>query len=207
MTRGESPGAELEHHSFGAPGAERTVFLLREGEAATLDPEPTATARRNVRVVAVRVTADDIEDPAAYRGATPAAVAADAIAALVTNEAHDERVGLVGVSSTGELALLLAQRLGEQVDRLALVAIAEPATALDRDETGYLLAGISAKTLILNGRDDPDAAAAAARWHQSRLPDARMEIVPDGADAVDPRLSISHVWERVLSHTAPGTVR
>jgi pimeloyl-ACP methyl ester carboxylesterase len=207
MTRGETPTAGFEYRSFGAPGAGRTVFLLREGEAATLDPDPAVTARRDVRVVAVRVTADDIEDPAAYRGATPAAMAASAIARLVTGEAHDEPVGLVGIAGTGELALMLAHRLGAQVDRLVLVAVAEPVTGLDRDEVGDLLGEITAKTLILNGRDDPDAATAAARWHQSRLPDARVEIVPETAARADPRLSISHVWERVLSHAAPGTVR
>lgn len=206
MTRAATPGAEFEYRSFGAPGAERTVFVLREGAAATVDPDPAATAHRDVRVVAVSVTADDIDDPAAYRGATPAAVAAGAIAHLVTEEAHDRPVGLVGVGAASELALMVAARLGHQVDRLALVSVPEPDTELDRDEVGELLSGVEAETLIVNATEDPDATAGAARWHQARLPSAHVEIVSGVSDA-DPRVSLADQWDRVLSHVAPDASR
>lgn len=206
MTMAADPAADFEFRSFGAPGAERTVFVLREGAAATTDPEPATTARRDVRIVAIGVTADDIEDPAAYRGATPAAVAASALVRLITEESHGRAVGLVGVAAAGELALTVAAHLPEVVDRLVLVGIAKPETVLDQDEVTGLLGRVRAKTLILNGRDDPEAAATDARWHQTRLPAARLEMVP-GADSTDPRVSLADVWERVLSHVAPGSIR
>lgn len=206
MTQAAVPAADFEFRSFGAPGAERAVFVLREGPAATTDPDPAATSRRDVRVIAVGVTADDIEDPSSYRGATPAAIAAAALVRMVDEEAHGRPVGLVGVGAAGELSLMVAARLGAAVDRLVLVGIAEPRTGLDREEVAELLGTIPAQTLILNSRDDPEASAAAARWHEERLPSARVEMVP-GAGDTDPRVSLPDVWDRVLSHAAPGTVR
>jgi pimeloyl-ACP methyl ester carboxylesterase len=206
MMQAADPAADFEYRSFGAPGAERTVFVLREGAAATTDPHPSATAHHDVRIIAVGVTAGDIEDPAAYRGATPAAVAADKLVRMVTEEAHGRPVGLVGVAAASELSMMVAARLGARVDRLAVVGVAEPETPLDRDEVTELLARIPAETLILNASDDPDASSAAGRWHESRLPSARLELAPV-ADETDPRVSLAEVWERVLSHVAPGTAR
>jgi pimeloyl-ACP methyl ester carboxylesterase len=206
MTRGPAPSAAYEHRSFGSPGAERTVFLLREGIAALSDPRPDVTVRHDVRIVAVGLTVDDIDDPAAYRGATAAETTAATVAHFVTQQRQDRPVGLVGVGEAGELAILVAAHLGGAVDRLALVAVPEPATGLGRDEVTGILAGVEAKTLILNGRADPDAAAAAARWFEEHLPAARVEIVPETSDPQS-RLILADVWERVLSHVAPGTAR
>lgn len=206
MTRAAGPAPELRQRSFGAPAAERTVFVLRAGPAAMTDPEPGATMRRDVRVVAMGVTAENLADPAAYRGATPAAVAANAISELVTKEAHSRPVGLVGVGSAGELALMVAADLGDRVDRLAIVAMPEPATPLDREEVAERLQSIAAQTLVVNGRHDPEAASAAAEWLRSRLPSARVEMVPGVSDE-DPRVSLADQWDRVLAHVAPGTAR
>jgi len=91
--------------------------------------------------------------------------------------------------------------LGDTIDRLALVAVAAPDQPLDKDDLGALIAGLTAKTLILNGQRD-ETAPAAADWYRTRLTSARVEMVPG-----DAALSLSAVWGRVLSHVAPRTQR
>lgn len=206
MTRAPAPGAEYEHRSFGSPGAERTVILLRAGASALTDPQPTVTAHRDVRIVAVGLGVDDIDDPAAYRGTTPAEATADAIVRLVEDQRHGRPVGLVGVRAAGELAILVAAQLGEAVDRLVLVAVPSPESELGGDEAGELLERIAAQTLLLNGNADPGASLAAATWFHRRLPSSRIEMVPETSDP-EHRLELGDVWERVLSHLAPGTKR
>ncbi|GAA5091085.1 hypothetical protein GCM10025760_17710 [Microbacterium yannicii] len=206
MTRAAAPDAAYEHRSFGAPGAERTVFLLRMGASALSDPLPDATTRRDARIVAIGLTLDDIDDPVAYRGTTPAEASARGIARFVDEERGDRPVGIVGVGAAGELAVRIAALVGSGVDRLALVAVPRPESELGGHEVAELLAGIAAKTLLMNGRDDPDAASAAARWFAEGLPSARVEMVPQTADPAS-RLVLAEVWERVLSHVAPGTLR
>ena len=206
MTRAAAPDAAFEHRSFGAPGAERTVVVLRTGTATLSDPHPDVTARRDVRILAVALTVDDIDDPAAYRGTTPAEATADAISQFIAGEGHDTPVGLVGVGAAGELAILIAARLGAAVDRLALIAVPRPESELGGHEVAELLAEIDAKALVMNAGSDPDAADAAARWFQERLSSARVEMVPRTSDP-EGRLVLADVWERVLSHAAPGSVR
>ncbi|WP_426320482.1 alpha/beta fold hydrolase [Microbacterium sp. E-13] len=206
MTKGPAPSAAYEHRSFGAPGAERTVVLLRAGMAALSDPLPNVTARYNVRIIAIGLTVDDIDDPAAYRGATAAEMTAATLAQFVRQERHGRTVGVVGVGDAGELAVLVAAHLGDAVDRLALVAVPQPATELGGDEVADLLEGLAAKTLIVNGQADPVAASTAARWFEARIPGARVEIVTETSDPQS-RLVLAEVWDRVLSHAAPGTLR
>lgn len=206
MTRAAAPGAAFEHRSFGAPGAERVVFLLRAGRAALTDPRPDVTARRDARIVAVALGLDDIDDPAAYRGTTPAEATADALTGFVLDQARGRPVGLAGVGIAGELAILMAGDLGATVDRLVLVAVPRPESELAGDEIGDLLRGISAKTLLINANADPDAPLSAAKWFHERLPTSRIEMVPQTTDPLH-RLELDDVWERVLSHLAPGTKR
>ena len=206
MTRAAAPDAAYEHRSFGAPGAERTVILLRTGVSTLSDPRPDVTARRDARIVAVGLTVDDIDDPAAYQGVTAAEATAQALVQLVTTERQDRPVGLVGVGDAGHLAIMVTALLGGEVDRLALVAVPRPESELGGHEVAERLSGIAAKTLVMNGRDDPAAASPAARWFQQRLASARIEMVPESSDP-ESRLVLADVWERVLSHVAPGTIR
>jgi len=206
MTRGPAPDASYENRSFGAPGADRTIVLLRAGMSALSDPRPDVTARRDARIVAVGLTVDDIDDPAAYRGATPAEATASVIARFVAEEAHGRSIGLVGVGEAGELAIMIAAHLGDAVDRLALVAVPRPESELGASEVAELLDRIAAKTLLMNGQTDPTAASGAARWFKEHLSSARVEMVP-GTEDPEPRLILADVWERVLSHVAPGTIR
>ena len=207
MTRADEPGTGIERRTFGASGAGRTVVLLRSGPAATLDPEPHVTASREVRILALGLRAEDLEDSATFGGQTQAESMAARLADLARTKAGDFPVGLVGVGDTGQLAILLAADLGEAIDRLALVAVPAPEQPIDRDDEATVLARVTAKTLIMNGQQDPDAAAAAARWHHDHLPGSRVEMVPPASAAPDGRLALADVWERVLSHVAPGTVQ
>ncbi len=206
MTRAAAPDAAFEHRSFGAPGAERVVVLLRAGGAALNDPRPDVTAHRDARILAVALDLGDIDDPAAYRGTTPAEATARALTSLVLEQGRGRPVGLVGVGIAGALAILMAGDLGATVDRLALVAVPRPESELAGDEIGDLLGGIEAKTLLLNGNADPGASLAAAKWFHERLPSSRIEMVPK-TDDPQHRLDLAEVWDRVLSHLAPGTKR
>ena len=206
MTKGPAPDASYEYRSFGAAGAERTVVLLRSGVSTLTDPRPAVTARRDARVVAVGLTVDDIDDPAAYRGATAAEATASVVARFIAEEAHGRPVGLVGVGEAGELAILIAAHLGDGVDRLALVAVPRPESELGASEVADVLDRIAANTLLMNGQADPTAASGAARWFKDHLPSARVEMVPR-TDDPESRLILPDVWERVLSHVAPGTTR
>ena len=206
MTRAEKPAAAIRRQSFGRLGAQRTVVVLSTGATAMLDPDPAVTATRNVRILAIGIPPGELEDPATFGGETQAQSAAAALAAVVRGEAGDSPVGIVGYGGTGELAIMLAQALGDGADRLALIAVPAPETRIDRDDQQAVLARVTAKTLIMNGQQDPDAAAPAARWHHKRLPSSRVEMVPAaGVSSPDGRLPLSSVWNRVLSHVAPGT--
>ena len=49
-------------------------------------------------------------------------------------------------------------------------------------------------------------ASGAAQWFKNHLSSARVEMVPR-TDDLEARLILADVWDRVLSHVAPGTVR
>jgi len=207
MTRAPGPGTELSFRVFGALGARRTVFVLRSGPAAMLDPDPPVTIRRDVRIIAVQVTEGELFDPHAYRGETPAELAVASLDGLYVSEVPDGvAVGVVGVGGTAAIATLFASELGEHADRLALVAAVAPESALGRDEGAKVLARVTAKTLILNGLGEGRATAASAAWHRDHLADARVEMVPSTRVGMDGP-SLGDVWPRVLSHVAPGAIR
>ncbi|KRA23955.1 hypothetical protein ASD65_05615 [Microbacterium sp. Root61] len=207
MTRAQGPGTELSFRIFGTPGAARTVFVLRTGPAAILDPDPPTTIRRDVRIIAVQVTPAELSDPGAYRGETPAELAVASLDELVVEEVPDgATVGVVGVGAAAAFSALFVCELGERADRFALVGVPAPSSALDRDEGAGILARVRAKTLLLNGQGDGDAGAASASWHRDHLSDARVEMVPR-AGAGAKALGLTEVWPRVLSHVAPGTIR
>lgn len=206
MTRAPGPQEAPDAASFGSPGAARTIVVLRHGATATSDPGPAATARRDVRVLAIGLTEAELDDPVTFRGETPAETSASAVIALIRAQAPDEAVALVGVGRVGAVAARVVAEAPGLVDRLVLVAVPVPETAAERDLAEELLAGVTATTLILNGQRDPDASSAAASWHRDRIPGARLEMVPSARDG-DERLSLGDVWDRVLSHGAPGTAR
>jgi pimeloyl-ACP methyl ester carboxylesterase len=112
-----------------------------------------------------------------------------------------ERADLASLSAGAELALELALALPERIRRLVLVT---PASGFDGDSCGALdfregfrsrrpdvpswfleqrdlgarLSLVTQRTLIVVGADDPIAPPAAGELLGSRLPNARLEIVP-----------------------------
>ncbi|WP_203783204.1 alpha/beta fold hydrolase [Asanoa ferruginea] len=107
--------------------------------------------------------------------------------------------GVVGWSVAGLDALAFAARHPGLVDRLALVATPIPD---DEAALGFELSDITAKTLLLFGAKDPLTGSRHGTWWQRRLPDARLEIYPQGGhDLLVP------AWKRTLSHLAPHCKR
>lgn len=206
MTRAAHPSDSLEFRSFGTPGAARTVVLLRLGGVTVDDPLPSATARHDIRVLAIGLTADDLDDPAAYRGQSPAESSTISVIGLIDAHSRDAVVGLVGVGAAGGVAVRVAAAHGDRVDRLALVGVPVPETPAERDLEADVLRELPAATLIVNGEHDPDAASDAASFYGDLVPDADVELVPRRRSG-DDRLALADAWESVLAHCAPHTLR
>ena len=206
MTRAATPSESLEFRSFGTPGAERTVVLLRLGGVTIDDPLPSATVRHDIRVLAIGLTVDDLDDPAAYRGQSPAETSTISVISLIDAHAPDAVVGLVGVGAAGNVAVRVAAAHGGRVDRLALVGVPAPETPAERDLEADVLRALGAKTLVVGGENDPDAGPDAASFYGDLLPDADVELTPPRRPG-DDRLALADVWSRVLDHCAPQTLR
>jgi hypothetical protein len=105
-------------------------------------------------------------------------------------------IGAAGQGEAGLAALAFAARHPERVDRLALIATPIP------DDPGLDLSTVTVKTLLLFGAKDLATGSTHGRWWQQRLPDARLEMNPQGGpDLLGP------MWKRVLSHLAPNCRR
>ncbi|MFG6504313.1 alpha/beta fold hydrolase [Microbacterium sp. P05] len=206
MTRAQGPGSELEYRSFGTPGGERTVMVLRTGPVATTDPDNAITARRDVWIVAVELQAPELEDPPAYAGETPAESTIEALAILAERESGGRPIGLVAERSTGEIAILLASHEPGRIDRLALVGVPEPADALAGERVGAMLAAIESPTLLVDARGEGEEPPAAA-WYAERLPHAEVDLLPPTDGALDGRPGLTDAWDAVLDHVAPGAIR
>ncbi len=115
-----------------------------------------------------------------------------------------EALWLLAALTSDEPALAgrdVRARLGEMLR----TAFAQGTEGLASDLAGYCLRPwgfepeeVVAKTLLLYGARDPLAGPRHGRWWKSRLPDARLEVVPDAGHLV-----LLPLWPRVLSHLAP----
>jgi pimeloyl-ACP methyl ester carboxylesterase len=265
---------------------ERVIVLCHSAPGAgTFDPDPVETRTRNVRLLSV--------DRPGYGGSSPIAAgewatvasAADDLAAVL-DSLPVERVGVAGWSAGGRIALALAARRPDLVDRVAVLATPAPdaavpwialgqrialerlrgrtaqeahaelekrlgsvvpadpfspealwllgagtadeaalradgvparlgemlraafvqgARGLAADIAGYCLQpwgfepeAVEAETLLLYGSRDPLADPRHGRWWQSRLPNARLEVVSGAGHLV-----VVPTWGRVLSHLVP----
>jgi pimeloyl-ACP methyl ester carboxylesterase len=272
-------------------GAEERVVVLCHSApgAGIFDPDPVETLSRNVRLLSVDRPGYGGSHPVAAGAQATVASAADDLAAVLDGM-HLERVGVAGWSAGGRVALALAARRPDLVDRVVVLATPAPdpevpwigheqrdelerlrtlapdearaelckrlssivpedpdspealwllgagaadepalqadgvrarlgemlrsafvqgARGLAADIAGFCLHpwgfepdGVRAKTLLLYGSRDPLASPEHGRWWQSRLPDARLEVVPEAG-----HLLIVPTWARVLSHLAPGRTR
>jgi len=196
--------SNITYRSFGAPGAPRLVVLVAVGITMAVDPLPPVTSSRDIRVLAVGLEGSAVDDPGAHGGETPSEATAARLAERVREELDDPvaTAGLVAYRAAGDVALRAVVLLDDSIDRLVLAAVPAPGTPLDREELGRTIQSITAKTLIVNGQRDPDAAAAEARWYKKHIPSSRIEMVPG-----DGPLALTDVWDRALSHTAPGAKR
>jgi len=165
-----------------ATGGRATVLLCLPPGAEPFDPDPDATHARDVGLLAAPqgASAEDVADDLARLG--------------------EHSVGVVGWSTGGLAALALAANRPSLVNRLALVAT--PAPLLTPSSLDVDPARVTAKTLLVYGGRDPNAASAHGRWWQSHLPHARLEMTPDGGDRL-----IAERWARTLAHLSPRTPR
>jgi pimeloyl-ACP methyl ester carboxylesterase len=92
---------------------------------------------------------------------------------------------------------------------MAVEAFAQGAAGMAMDIAGYSLrpwgfdpSQVQQKTLLIYGARDPVAGSKHGRWWQQHLPNARLEMVPDGGHFV-----VLPMWKRILSLLAPGTAR
>ena len=108
-------------------------------------------------------------------------------------------VGVVGSSVAGLDALAFAARHSQLVDRVVLLATPIPE---DEGSLGFELSDVTAKTLLLFGAKDPLTGSRHGVWWQKRLPDARLEMNPQGGHEL-----LVPMWKRVLSHLAPHCKR
>lgn len=207
MTRAQRPDGELDYRTFCAPAAPRLVLLLRTGAVATADPNPSVTSRYDVVVVAVQLDGEELHDPPAFGGETPAESTTASLLQLIARERPDGAVGVVGERETSPIAAALAERAAGRVDRLALVAAPIPGGPLDRDVAGAALSRVAASTALFAAPDDPVAPAADAQWYVAHLPSATLTTAEPSDPALDKRLSLTDVWEQVLPHVAPGCER
>ena len=253
--------------------------------AGCFDPDPAVTRARNVRLLSIDRPGYGGSSPVAAGTWSTVAAAADELATVLDGLSVG-RVGVAGWSAGGRVALALAARRPDLVDRVAVIATPAPdgevpwiegeqRTELERlsglppdlalagleerlgslvpedplspealwllgagpaDEAALQTPGarhrlgemlraafvqgahglaadiaayclrpwgfepedVHAETLLLYGSHDPLADPRHGRWWESRLPDARLEVVPGAGHLV-----VIPMWARVLAHLAP----
>jgi pimeloyl-ACP methyl ester carboxylesterase len=281
-------GRRVAVHTVAEGPSDRTVVLCHAAPGSgAFDPEPEQTFARGVTLLAVDRPGYGSSEPVTDQWASVAS-AADDLAEVLERLATGP-VGVAGWSAGGRVALALAARRPDLVERVAVlgtpapdeevpwippaqkdglealrgrpaaevhaaltaqlaplvpadpyapdalrslgagaadsaalrgggrerlgamlaVAFAQGATGMAADIAGYCLqpwgfepSEVQTKTLLLYGSQDPVAASRHGRWWQERLPDARLEMVPQAG-----HLLVIPMWQRVLSHLAPHSKR
>jgi pimeloyl-ACP methyl ester carboxylesterase len=113
-----------------AEGSGRTIVLCHAAPGAgTFDPDPAATARRDVTLLAIDRPGYGGSDPVGGDTfATVDGAARDIVAVL--DDRGIERVSVAGWSAGGRIALALAARYPDRVDRIAVAATPAPNEAV-----------------------------------------------------------------------------
>jgi pimeloyl-ACP methyl ester carboxylesterase len=106
-------------------------------------------------------------------------------------------------------ALLATPDVQARLAPMLEAAFAQGVMGLASDIAGYCLqpwgfepAAVQAKTLLLYGARDASVSTRHGSWWQKQLPNARLEVVPNAG-----HLLIFTMWQRALSHLAPGAKR
>jgi pimeloyl-ACP methyl ester carboxylesterase len=150
---------------------EHLVVLCHSAPGAgAFDPDPAVTQARNVRLLSIDRPGYGRSDPVATGHWATVASAADDLAAVL-DSLQVERVGVVGWSAGGRVALALAARRPDLVSRLVVVATPAP-----DDKLPWIADG--EREALERLRDLPPAEAHAA------LCERLDEVVP--ADPFDP---------------------
>jgi dienelactone hydrolase len=153
--------------------AEGTVDRVVALFGAESDPDPELTWSRGVTLVADDGAGDEV--------------------------GHAGPVGVVGWSTAGLAALSFAARHPGTVDRVVLVSTPIPESEENLD---FKLSDVAAKALLLFGGKDPLTGSRHGTWWQKRLPQARLEMNPQGGHDL-----LTPMWTRILSHLAPRAER
>lgn len=113
-------------HYLSEGGSGRTlVFCHAAPGAATLDPDPQQTQARGVRLLAADRPGYGLSDPVRTGAWASVSASADDLATVLT-QMGIAGAGVVGWSAGGRVALALAARHPELVDRVAVVATPAP---------------------------------------------------------------------------------
>jgi pimeloyl-ACP methyl ester carboxylesterase len=136
-------------------GGDGVVLMFHPAPGAGLfDPDPKVTAERGVTLVEIDRPGYGGSQPlAADEWATVASAADDAVAVL--DRRGYRSVGVVGWSAGGRIALALAARRPDLVDRVAVVATPAP-----HEEVPWMPADIAAGVEALRGLPAKDVHAA-----------------------------------------------
>jgi pimeloyl-ACP methyl ester carboxylesterase len=110
-----------------SPGTDEQVVVLCHSApgAGIFDPDPQETLARNVRLVSVDRPGYGGSQPVSAGAWSTVASAADDLASVL-DSLYLERVGVVGWSAGGRVALALAARRPDLVERLVVIATPAP---------------------------------------------------------------------------------
>jgi pimeloyl-ACP methyl ester carboxylesterase len=119
-----------------------------------------------------------------------------------------DALGLLGVSPADD-AVLAKPGVRERLATMLEAAFAQGPRGIVADIAGYTLQpwgfeprAVKAKTLLLYGSQDPLVGPRHANWWKEHIPDSRVEMVPGAG-----HMLVFPMWERALSHLAPGARR
>lgn len=124
--------------------------------------------------------------------------------AAAVAERPEAGLEMLGASDADRAAMAMPGAKA-RLEALISAAFSQGTSGLVSDMAGYTLqpwgfepANVAAETLLVYGSEDPIAGPAHGQWWQQQLPNALLEVVPDGG-----HLLIMPMWGRVLSHLAP----
>jgi pimeloyl-ACP methyl ester carboxylesterase len=181
-------GRKVGVSTFGDPDAGRLIVFCHSAPGSSMfDPDPRVTSTRNVRIVALDRPGYGASDPLPAGEWPSISRYADDVAEYLNVVRRDEgssgiRPGLVGVagwSAGGRVALAVAARHPELVDRVAIVATPAP-----NEHVRWIAPELQSLSEELS-RHGPDAAIA----QLGELLDAQLDGVlhapPDGSVPLD----------------------
>jgi pimeloyl-ACP methyl ester carboxylesterase len=203
-------GRTVTVHELASPdggnGAARTiVFFHAAPGAGNFDPDPTETAKRNVRLLAVNRPGYGGSDPVASGDWASVERGADDTAEVL-EERGIKRVSAVGWSAGGREAFALAARYPDLVERVAAIATPAP-----DDQVPWVPPEQRAALEALRGKPADEVHAALAEQMAAMVPDDPAD--PDavgvvGGDRVDEAaLSRSGARDRVAAMLAEAFVQ